>query len=94
MTLTQLLLLTTYGKSRQPLNTRQVLTLFLLAEHGKQNLRQIGRLLKCTPAGASRARQRLCIEGLVKRIPNQDDARDVFMDLTPKGEQLVKQLQV
>lgn len=93
MTLAQLRLIAQYGKSRQPINTRQVLTLFLLHEHGKQNLRQLGRLLECSPPGASRVRERLLIEGLIERIPNQDDARDSFVELTSKGEQLVKQLQ-
>jgi DNA-binding MarR family transcriptional regulator len=67
----------------------QYRSLVVLSSRGPQNLAGLAEAVGVTPATATRMCDRLVRKKLIVRKPEQGDRRQVRLELTPKGQQLV-----
>ncbi len=67
----------------------QLRVLVLIAGPGRFNLNTLARALGVHPSNATRACDRLIAAGLLRRSDSPADRRNLALDLTPQGRQLV-----
>lgn len=70
----------------------QFRTLVVLSEADNSNLNRLADLLDVTPSTAMRMIDRLLAAGLVTRIDNPANRREVMLSLSPAGAELVRQV--
>lgn len=80
------------NKKYHLLTIRQIMVLYCVVTMPDIKGRALGRYLKIPGASVSRAYDRLCIDGLMKRVRSDEDARDVFGRATDAGNKLVREL--
>ena len=69
----------------------QLGVLFHLETHGEQTPGRLAELEHVTPPSINRTLNGLEAAGLVRRLPSPDDARKVFVSLTPAGLDLLRE---
>ena len=67
----------------------QFRTLVVLQAHGSTRLNRLADRLEVNSSTALRTVDRMVANGLVDRRENQEDRREVLIELTPRGRQLV-----
>lgn len=67
----------------------QLRILMLVADHGQMNLSAVADALRVHPSNASRACDRLVGEKLLERRDSTTDRRNLVLELSPEGRQLV-----
>ena len=70
----------------------QLKSLFYISRHGRVNLSGLASGIRVTPANVTGIVDRLVEQGLLRRIPDPDDRRIIWLRLTEKGEALVANL--
>ncbi|MFL6164252.1 MAG: MarR family winged helix-turn-helix transcriptional regulator [Jatrophihabitantaceae bacterium] len=70
----------------------QLRTLVVLDGHGQMNLNRLAELLGVTPSTAMRMIDRLLAADLVTRRDNPTNRREVVLDLTDQGRQVVREV--
>lgn len=78
------------------LDPRMTLTQFralvLLRDAGTLKANQLARKLGTSASSVTRLGDLLEVEGLIRRVPNPDSRREVLIQVTRKGEQLVRRV--
>lgn len=80
------------GKDRWGVS--QDLAIYHLAQNKKLNQKELANKLNITPASVSVIVHRMESEGLLVRIPDEKDGRQVNLLLTEKGQSLVSQVRI
>ena len=70
----------------------QFRTLVVLSAHGPSRLVELARRLDVQASTAQRSVDRLVVSGLVDRRENEQDRREVVIDLTTSGRRLVRRV--
>lgn len=83
------MLTTTMSEHGSDFTIPQYRALAFLAYRGPQRVGDLVKELGVSPATASRLGRKLETSGLAERRPDPDDARAVFLVLSPKGRDLV-----
>jgi len=74
------------------LTLTQLRSLFLIANEGSTNFRKLARALKVTPSDVTGIVDRLVEQGLVSRTQNPKDRREMTLQATEEGKDLVYNL--
>jgi DNA-binding MarR family transcriptional regulator len=70
----------------------QLRVLVLVASHGTLNLNALAQAMGIHPSNATRACDRLVAAGLLKRRDSEADRRNLVLELTDQGRQLVESI--
>ena len=70
----------------------QFRALVLLRDAGTLKASQLARKLGTSASSVTRLGDLLEVEGLIRRIPNPESRREVLLEVTRKGEQLVRRV--
>jgi DNA-binding MarR family transcriptional regulator len=74
------------------LTMTQLRSLFLITSKGSTNFRKLAKALGVTPSNVTGIVDRLVEQGLVSRIQNPEDRREMTLQATDKGKALVSNL--
>ncbi|MCM6778967.1 MarR family transcriptional regulator [Nocardia sp. CDC159] len=72
----------------------QFRALVLLSSRGPSNVASLATNLNVQPSTATRMVERLVVAGLVDRRPNPESQRELIIELTARGRQVVQQVTV
>ncbi|MCA0972486.1 MarR family transcriptional regulator [Halobacillus litoralis] len=75
------------------LTSSQAEVIQVLKTYQPITLKELGSLLVCETGSPSRLMNRLIEEGVIERVPNQEDKRSSFLQLTNEGEKLSESIQ-
>jgi DNA-binding MarR family transcriptional regulator len=70
----------------------QLKSLFYVSQHGKVNISGLASGIRVTPANVTGIVDRLVEQGLLTRMPDPDDRRVLWLEVTNKGKTLVNDL--
>ncbi|HET9518845.1 MAG TPA: MarR family transcriptional regulator [Actinoplanes sp.] len=70
----------------------QLRVLHVIAAHGRLNMNRLAELLDVVPSSATRLCDRMEAAGLVRRMPEAHDRREVRVVLTPTAQRLLDEL--
>jgi DNA-binding MarR family transcriptional regulator len=70
----------------------QLKSLFYVSQHGKVNISGLASGIRVTPANVTGIVDRLIEQGLLTRMPDPDDRRVLWLEVTNKGKTLVDDL--
>ncbi|BBH22855.1 MarR family transcriptional regulator [Paenibacillus baekrokdamisoli] len=74
------------------LSFTQFKVLFKLQAEGAQKVSELAEAMGMTPGAITGIADKLIAEGYIKRSRAEDDRRVVYIELTDKGERMLKQL--
>ena len=74
------------------LTLTQLRSLFLIANKGSTNFRKLAEALEVTPSNVTGVVDRLVEQGLVSRVQNPEDRREMTLQATDKGKALVSNI--
>jgi len=74
------------------LSLTQLRSLFLIANKGSTNFRKLAEALEVTPSNVTGVVDRLVEQGLVSRVQNPEDRREMTLQATDKGKALVSNI--
>jgi DNA-binding MarR family transcriptional regulator len=80
------------AKATQRVSTSQLQALLVLQEWGPMNLTSLADELGAIPSSATRLCDRLVAADLITRETGAADRREVFLQLTPSGRRIVRQV--
>ncbi|MDX6217271.1 MAG: hypothetical protein QOG99_2855 [Frankiales bacterium] len=80
------------AKATQRVSTSQLQALLVLQERGPMNLTTLAEELGAIPSSATRLCDRLVAADLISRETGSADRREVFLQLTPIGRRIVRQV--
>ncbi len=81
------------GQSQSPsVPPAQLRVLAILAENSQTNMSRLAETLEVVPSSASRLCDRLEATGLLRRVPDPRDRREVRLMVTPAGRRLLERL--
>ncbi len=70
----------------------QLKSLLIIAHRQNTNYKSLAQDLDVTPGDVTGIVERLVEQGLVTRIPNPDDRRITWLEITPEGQELLTNL--